>query len=477
MTRRTTVLLLCVILLTACLSGCAANTEPQVLADETESNQNGSDAPAENHFKQTVFVQGMDEPMELDLLDDGRILYIERPGSIKIVDPDAGTVTFVDSLDVFHQLEDGLLGLAVDPDYTNNHWIYLFYSPPGDEAKQHVSRFVLQGDSLSAETIVLVIHNQRDECCHAAGSLEFGPDGNLFIAVGDNTNPFASDGFNPIDEQPGRSPWDAQKSAANPNDLRGKILRIKPESDGTYSIPEGNLFPEGTEGTRPEIYAMGLRNPYRMAIDRRTGYLYWGDVGPDAGADNPTRGPQGHDEINQARTPGFFGWPYFIGNNKPYHDYDFGPQTSGPLFDPTAPVNDSPNNTGIQTLPPAQPAFIWYPYGPSAEFPLLGAGGRTAVAGPVFYWDDYEDTARRFPPYYDGKLFIYEWMRDQIFVVTMNEQSDYESIERFLPSTTFSNPIDMLFGPDGAMYLLEYGNTWNAANPDARLSRIDYIGE
>jgi len=246
MTRRTTVLLLCVILLTACLSGCAANTEPQVLADETESNQNGSDAPAENHFKQTVFVQGMDEPMELDLLDDGRILYIERPGSIKIVDPDAGTVTFVDSLDVFHQLEDGLLGLAVDPDYTNNHWIYLFYSPPGDEAKQHVSRFVLQGDSLSAETIVLVIHNQRDECCHAAGSLEFGPDGNLFIAVGDNTNPFASDGFNPIDEQPGRSPWDAQKSAANPNDLRGKILRIKPESDGTYSIPEGNLFPEGT---------------------------------------------------------------------------------------------------------------------------------------------------------------------------------------------------------------------------------------
>jgi cytochrome c len=66
-------------------------------------------------------------------------------------------------------------------------------------------------------------------------------------------------------------------------------------------------------------------------------------------------------------------------------------------------------------------------------------------------------------------------MRDQIFVVTMNEQGEYEDMERFLPGTTFSNPIDMLFGPDGALYVLEYGNTWNAANPDARLSRIDFV--
>ena len=85
-----------------------------------------------------------------------------------------------------------------------------------------------------------------------------------------------------MDERPGRSPWDSQKSAANPNDLRGKIYRIHPEADGTYTIPKGNLFPPGTPGTRPEVYVMGNRNPFRISIDQKTGYLYWGEVGPDA---------------------------------------------------------------------------------------------------------------------------------------------------------------------------------------------------
>ena len=101
-----------------------------------------------------------------------------------------------------------------------------------------------------------------------AGSLEFGPNGNLFIATGDNTSPRAT-GYSPSDEREGRSPWDAQKSSGNTNDLRGKILRIKPEADGTYSIPDENLFAEdGSEG-KPEIYVMGCRNPYRISIDSK----------------------------------------------------------------------------------------------------------------------------------------------------------------------------------------------------------------
>ena len=103
---------------------------------------------------------------------------------------------------------------------------------------------------------------------------------------------------------------------------------------------------------------MGNRNPFRIAIDARTGFLYWGEVGPDAGEDGASRGPKGHDEVNQARQAGNFGWPLFVGDNKPYHDYNFDTETSGDLFDPAAPLNDSPNNTGAQILPPAQPAFI-----------------------------------------------------------------------------------------------------------------------
>src|SRR5690606_8679508 len=126
--------------------------------------------------------------------------------------------------------------------------------------------------------------------------------------------------YAPIDERPGRNPWDAQKGSANTNDLRGKILRIRPQADGTYTVPDGNLFPKGMEKTRPEIYVMGTRNPYRISVDSKTGYLYWGDVGPDAGQDSVGRGPKAVDEINQARKPGFYGWPYFVGDNKPYYE-------------------------------------------------------------------------------------------------------------------------------------------------------------
>ena len=131
----------------------------------------------------------------------------------------------------------GLLGIAVDPDFNNNNWIYLFYSPNIAEATEHVSRFTLKEDKLSEEKILLKIPLIR-KCCHSGGSLEFDKDGLLYIGVGDNTNPFESAGFAPIDERPNRALYDAQRSAANTNDLRGKILRIKPEPDGTYSIPK-----------------------------------------------------------------------------------------------------------------------------------------------------------------------------------------------------------------------------------------------
>ena len=228
--------------------------------------------------------------------------------------------------------------MALDPNFETNNWIYLYYSPVGDVEKQHVSRFVYKDGTLevNSEKVILEVKTQRKECCHAGGSLEFGPDGNLFISTGDDTNPFASDGYSPSDEQTGRTAWDAQRSSASPNDLRGKILRITPKDDGTYTIPAGNLFPEGTEGTRPEIYVMGCRNPFRIAIDPHTKYLYWGDVGPDAGKDSLGRGPRGYDEVNQARQAGFFGWPLFIGNNYAYNKYDFATKVSTEPRDPVS---------------------------------------------------------------------------------------------------------------------------------------------
>lgn len=445
--------------------------------------------PEENRFTKVVLEENLDEPVELTLLDENRILFIQRKGEVRLYNIETEKLSTIATLAVSKQYynadgtpkdaaaEDGLMGLNKDPNFAENGWIYLYYSPlEGD--KNVLSRFEMQGDELllDSEIVLLEVGVQREECCHTGGSIAWDAAGNLYLSTGDNTNPHASNGYSPSDERPGRGPWDAQKSSANTNDLRGKIIRIKPQPDGTYTIPEGNLFPEGTPQTRPEIYTMGHRNPYRISVDQKTGYVYWGEVGPDAREPGEKRGPAGHDEVGQARQAGNFGWPHFVGNNKAYNKYDFAKEESLEKWDPTKPINTSPNNTGLTELPPAQEAFIWYPYGASEEFPLMGSGGRNAMAGPVFYSENFEGAPRALPKYYDGKLFIYEWMRGFIALVTMDEQGNYESMEYFLPSQKFSNPMDMVFADNGDLYMLEYGQGWFVQNEDARLVRIEYNG-
>ncbi len=442
-------------------------------------SSSSNEPPEANRFTLVELANGLDEPMELEFLPDGSILVIERKGAIKRYNPLDGRMVTIDTLPVFHGLEDGLLGMALDPAFEHSRWIYLFYSPDSDKPIQQVSRFTLDENSLalSDERKLLEIPVQREECCHSAGSLEFGPDGNLFIAVGDNTNPHNQGYYNSIDERSGREYWDAQRTAANTNDLRGKILRIKPENDGTYSIPEGNLFPKGTPKTRAEIYAMGCRNPYRISVDPMNGWLLWGDVGQNT-VDDPSRGPISYDEWHLAKEPGFFGWPYFAGPNAPYSDFDYATGVNGPFYQVERPINNSPNNTGLQELPPAKPALIWYSYDESKEFAHLGTGGKTPIAGPVYHYGYYPGHGvannRKFPEYYDGKWFIAEWMRDWINVITLNDAGELVTIEPFLPDETFHHPIDLQFGPDGALYVLDYGTNWFSKNADSRLVRIEY---
>ncbi len=433
--------------------------------------------PDESRFTKVVLDNDLNEPMELAIADDGIIYYIERVGHLNSYDPITNKKKRVTTLNVRSTAEDGLLGLALDPNFLNNRWIYLYYGNPILQDKDYtnvLARFELTDSGLSNKVEMLHIPLIHEGVNHSGGSLAFDNKGNLYLSTGDNTNPFESGGYSPSDDREGHLRFDALKSSGNTNDLRGKILRVHPESDGTYTIPEGNLFPKGMAGTRPEIYVMGCRNPFRISIDNRTGFVYWGEVGPDAGRDSLNRGPKGHDEINQARKAGNFGWPLFVGDNKPYYKFDFEKKLSEGVFIAEKPINFSRNNTGLKELPPAQKAFIWYPYDASPEFPELGIGGRNAMAGPVFYFDDYSHMEGKFPAYYDKKLFIYDWMRGWIFATTMKPNGDFESLERFMPNEEFNHPVDMVFNANGVLYMLEYGTYWRAKNTDAKLVHIEY---
>src|SRR5450432_3122549 len=446
--------------------------------------------PSEDHFAKHVLIQDhFFEPTEMTILPNLDILVLQRRGEIMLYKQSTGTVKQAGFLNVYYvsklkgiNVEEGMLGLSKDPDFKRNHWVYIYYSP-ADSSVNRLSRFSFENDTIvnSSEKVILEVKSQREICCHTGGSVAFGPDSLLYFSAGDNSTPFdekgqtyVNHGFAPLNSAAGHLQYDAERSAGNSYDLRGKIMRIRVHPDGSYEIPDGNLFAAGTPKTRPEIYVMGNRNPYRISVDQKNSNLYWGEVGPDAPNDSfATRGPRGYDEVNQARKAGYFGWPFFVGNNYAYREYNYLTGISGEAFNPAKPDNRSPNNTGLTELPPAQPAFIWYPYAVSPEFPELGTGGRNAMAGPVYYTDMYP-AATRYPDYYNGKFFIYDWIRGWIKVVTLLPNGDFEQMEPFLDHTVLHNCIDMEAGPDGRIYLLEYGTAWFQKNPDAGLSRIDY---
>ncbi len=448
---------------------------------------------ADRFSKNQLVVGEFFEPTEMAILPNNDVLIAQRRGEIMLYEDATKELKQVGSLDVYFKTlntpgvnaEEGLMGLQKDPNYAENHWVYLYYSPSGDKWVNRLSRFTFKDGVFdeASEQVILDVESQREICCHTGGSIAFGPDNLLYLSTGDNSTPFdekevkyVNNGYAPLNDIPGHEQYDARRSSGNTNDLRGKIIRIKVNEDGSYDIPEGNLFAKSTEKTRPEIYTMGHRNPYRISVDPKKGYLYWGEVGPDAREDSlESRGPRGYDEMNQARDAGNYGWPLFIGDNKPYVDYDYETGESGITFDPEKPINDSKNNTGLQELPPAKAAYAFYPYAETSEFPQLGSGGRNAMAGPTYYADQYPNGGG-LPEYYDGKVIIYDWMRGWMKAVTLFDDGTFNKMEPFASDITVNSLIDMEMGPNGRVYLLEYGSGWFSKNDNAGLSYIEYNG-
>nr|WP_157166967.1 PQQ-dependent sugar dehydrogenase [Streptomyces typhae] len=448
--------------------------------------------PKAENFQQVTLAKGepeTGEPMTLAVLPDRSVLHTSRDGTVRLTNA-AGETKVAGKIPVYSHDEEGLQGVAVDPGFRKNRAVYLYYAPPlstpaGDAPNEgtaaefkkfdgvnRLSRFVLKADGTldtAGEKKVIDVPASRGICCHVGGDIDFDKAGNLYLSTGDDSNPFASDGFTPIDERANRNPaYDAQRSSANTNDLRGKILRIKVRQDGSYSVPQGNLFAKGTARTRPEIYAMGFRNPFRMSVDKPTGIVYVGDYGPDAGAADPKRGPAGQVEFARVTKPGNYGWPYCTGKNDAYVDYDFATKTSGAAFNCAAPKNTSPRNTGLTDLPAAQPAWIPYDGGSVPEF---GSGSESPMGGPVYRYDANLNSPVKFPQAYDGDFFAGEFGRRWIKRIDQGTDGTVKSINAFPWAGT--QVMDMEFGPDGALYVLDYGTGYFNGDQNSALYRIE----
>jgi cytochrome c len=471
--------------------------------------------PARNLFRTTVLLSNLSNPTQICFRPDGRLYLLSKEGTVKLFDPKgAGQPITALSIKASNVREDGLHGIALDPAFAANRHLYLLFGSLTPAQSIVIARFTAKDDGTldpaSRRDILTVPFSLTSSDEHNTGNLAMAPNGDLYIGLADNTNNFFSGptvGFSPRD--PARPNFDAQRSAANTNDLRGKILRIHPlpfaDADSpapgagsTYSIPAGNLFPQAAPAAsgsapatasaepgkaRPEIYVMGLRHPFRITVDAKTGWLFWAEPGPNATADDPNQGPRGYDEVNIARSAGNYGWPYCVGDNFCYKAYDYKANVGGAAYDPRALKNASSNNTGLADLPPARPALVWYPYNASnSAFPIFGSGSsNTSMLGQVYDFDASIANANEIPRYYDRNLFIFDFSRTLIHAVRFNDTGGVASVERFWDQATanpIKNPIDMKVGPDGAFYFLGWGDngSYPANAGHGNLVRLDYTG-
>lgn len=251
--------------------------------------------------------------------DDPRLFVVEKEGAVKVFEGIAEATSAETFIDLSHKVsaegnEAGLLGMAIHPDFAQNRQVFLSYTteegPTG--FRSVVSRFRASEDgrSLDPSTEEVLLSEDRYAIRHNGGSLAFGPDGYLYVSFGDG-------GGAALDDNP----------AQDPNRLQGKLLRLDVATDTGYAIPPDNPFAQG--GGRPEVYALGFRNPWRFSFDRATGELWAGDVGEEE-----------WEEVDLVVAGGNYGWPLKEGSHCFAPD---GCDTPG-LIDP---VVEYPHSEGV----------------------------------------------------------------------------------------------------------------------------------
>jgi cytochrome c len=429
-------------------------------------------------FKTDTLVKtsdGIAEPMKMafDLLagsgedakDKVDVYFTERLGKVRKFDSKSSKVLTIATIALNIDeagSSDGVLGIALDPSFKTNNYVYIYYTFVAAEAtgekSWRVSRFTLNAAhdklDLTTEAVVLkipIISGSK----HPGGALQFDSYGDLWITTGNDYRWKQVAGGPPPTDFP-------LYSSPNTNDLRGKILRIHPTPNGTYTIPAGNLFPSGTASTKPEIYIMGTRNAYTLALDPVRRWVLWGDIGPDAknmdgGAMN-SGGPENTEEYDLAQSPGNYGFPFFSG------DFASKPGAIAGSLSMPADYTWEGLPPGLVNLPPA-------------ISPIHAYKKSCAISGPLYRYNGDLKSSIKFPPHFNRKWLVSDFNghANVMTAFTLADNGKSITAQENVIGAKLDGPLDIESGPDGALYVVNYAG-YRTTVPGTNIIRISYTG-
>ncbi|HAO99260.1 MAG TPA: hypothetical protein DCQ83_04375 [Fibrobacteres bacterium] len=508
--------------------GCSSLQQSDFQATEL-FNKTGANTPLATN-------SGLVEPVQFDVqgvyntAGDSvlytNVYFVERKGKVKFYD---GLNKRVDSIGFIpnwgyqssnNSNDNGLMGIVLDPNFNTNKWIYFWYCPtiPGAPAtgatsnanrRLRLSRITVNSQNrldMASEKILIDVLGSKTDQYHSGGPMTFDRNGDLWVTIGNNSNDLNGSGS----QYAGRtstSPTAADSSnsgewgSGNTASIRGGVIRIHPDNNATtvrtdrsgtygpgYTIPAGNfgeywagqfdlqnnssLAAQYRDPTKvlPEVYVKGTRSNYSVAVHPTKGWLAWGDVQYNAN----------NDEYNLVTHPAFTGMPYFMANNQP--------TPAGSIVLPTGhsaatPINNSLLNSGVQNLPPATSALIWY----GTTTTQTTMNNNVAIGGPIYVYDRNLKSSVKFPPHLNnswvlmtvygtpssGQMYIATLDSINPVLVGIPQQQATAGVVRF----SIRNPLQAKYGPEGALYVLQYGSTGAyASGNNPGLVRINYTG-
>ena len=387
-----------------------------------------SEDASEGHFESVTVVAGLEEPTAFALVQDGRIFLAEKRGVVRVLDDGALLpAPLIDIRDRVNAAEQrGLLGLAVDPAFQTNGYLYLFYTyehdpsrPDGPKTGQLI-RVTVEGNTSvpGSEQVILgsVVANAGQQSCddfapgadclpadnhlHVGGALQFASDGTLFVATGDSAH---------NDE--------LRVRAQRLDSLAGKMLRIN--TDGR-APPDNPFFTGDAAANRSKVWAYGLREPFRFSLQPETDLPFVGDVGSLYA-----------EEISIAYPGANLGWPCYEGSKPRYG------------------VGDHPVCDDLRGLGPEAVSQPLYEYDTPPAAAVVGG-----------------DFAAGYPPPYAGAYFFGDFVRSWIAYLTVDSAGELAGVEHL--SIEADGPVALRKGPDGEIYYL----SWNTGE----LRHLRWVG-